>query len=172
MINAFFKRIENVPIIKNSPRVSLFWVTLLRIMLGLLFLTTWASNLSKDYYTPDGLEGFLRGKLNEDSLGFYRTFIEEVIIPIKEVFAPFQLVSEGLLGLALLIGLFTRPACLAGAFFIINTYLISIGTPEWPWSYFTVLSVLGVVFFTNAGRVLGVDVWIVNRYGESKWGLW
>ena len=39
----------------KTQRVPLAWVSLLRILLGVLFLTTWASNLSKGFYTPDGL---------------------------------------------------------------------------------------------------------------------
>jgi NADH dehydrogenase len=165
-------RFDEIPVVRNSPRASLFWVSLLRIAIGLMFLTTWYSNFGKDLYTPDGLESFLRGQLNEDSLGFYRTFIEDVVIPIKGVFAPFQLVTEFLLGLALLIGLFTRPAAVIGAFFLLNTYLISVGTGEWAWSYFIPISALGVIFFTNAGRALGVDGWLKGQYGESRFGLW
>ncbi len=165
-------RVDNLPFVKNSPRASLFWVALLRIAIGLMFLTTWGSNLNKDLYTPDGLEGFLRGQLNPDSLGVYRTFIEDVIIPIKGIFAPFQLVTELLLALALLTGVLTRPVSLGAAFFLLNTYLISVGTGEWAWSYFIPISALGVIFFTNAGRVLGIDAYLVKRFGESKWGLW
>lgn len=166
------ERVSQLPIIKNSPSTSLFWMALLRIMLGLLFLTTWASNASKGYYTPGGLEDFLRDTLNDDSFGFYATFIEDVIIPIRGVFAPFQLISEFLLGLALLVGFCTRWAALAGAFFIVNTYLLSIGTGEWAWSYFSVLSVLGAVYLSKAGRTIGVDAFLHKRFGDTKLALW
>ncbi len=171
-MNFITNRVDKIPVVKKSPLTPLVWVALLRIAIGLMFLTTWASNLGKDLYTPDGLEGFLRGQLNPDSLSFYRTFIEDVIIPVKDIFAPFQLVTEFLLAIALLVGVFTRPMALGGAFFLLNTYLISVGTGEWAWSYFIPISVLGAVFFSNAGRVLGVDAWLAQRFGESKWGLW
>lgn len=166
------ERISQLPFIKNSPPSPLFWMALLRIMLGLLFLTTWASNASKGLYTPSGLEEFLRDTLNDDSIPLYADFIEDVIIPIRGVFAPFQLVAEFLLGLALLLGFCTRAAAVAGAFFIINTYLLSIGTGEWPWSYFAVLSVLGAVYLAKAGRSTGLDVFLLKRYGETKLALW
>lgn len=168
----FTERISQLPFIKNSPPSPLFWMALLRIMLGLLFLTTWASNASKGFYTPSGLAEFLGDTLNEDSIPLYADFIKEVIIPTADVFAPFQLVSEFLLGLALLLGFCTRAAAVAGAFFIINTYLLSIGTGEWAWSYFTVLSVLGAVYFTKAGRSVGIDSSLHKRYGETKLALW
>ena len=40
---------------KEKNPIYLAWIALLRIMLGLLFLTTWSSNLSKGFYTPEGL---------------------------------------------------------------------------------------------------------------------
>jgi uncharacterized membrane protein YphA (DoxX/SURF4 family) len=167
-----FAWIEGLPIVKNSPPSPLLWMSLMRIMLGLMFLTTWGSNASQGFYTPDGLEDFLRDHLNEDSLSFYRTFLEELIIPAKGVFAPFQLVAEGLLGGALLLGLFTRPAAVAGLFFILNVFLLSIGNGEWPWSYLLVVGLLGGVFFANAGRYLGLDAYLHRGWGDSKLGLW
>lgn len=166
------ERISQLPFIKHSPPSPLFWMALLRIMLGLLFLTTWASNASKGLYTPSGLEEFLRDTLNDDSIRLYATFIEDVVIPIRDVFAPFQLISEFLLGLALLVGFCTRWAALFGAFFIVNTYLLSVGTGEWAWSYFSVLSVLGAVYLSKAGRSVGVDVLLHKRFGETRLALW
>lgn len=40
------------------PTTPLAWLGLMRIMLGLMFLSTWASNLTKGYYSPDGLQHF------------------------------------------------------------------------------------------------------------------
>ena len=43
---------------KAEKRISLSWIAFLRIMLGVLFLTTWGSNMSKGFYTPEGLHYF------------------------------------------------------------------------------------------------------------------
>ena len=159
--------------ILDRPLTPLFWVALLRIMLGLLFLTTWISNMQKGFYTADGLLNFFETVFPQSNnpLTWYASFVNGVILPIRGVFAPFQLVTEGLLGLALLVGAFTPLFSLAGAFFIINTFLASYGH-DWPWSYMTILSILGVCFFTRAGRSVGVDALLLKRYGESKWFLW
>lgn len=147
-----------------KPRVALSWIALLRIMLGLLFLTTWASNLLKGYYTPDGLQYFFTQVFpqSENPLGWYAGFITGVILPARAVFAPFQLVTEFLLGLFLLVGFLTPWTAAAAAFFILNTFLATFGH-DWPWSYATILGILGVVFLTNAGRSLGVDGWLAAR---------
>ncbi len=43
---------------KDENPTSLAWVALLRMLLGVMFITTWFSNLSKGFYTPDGLQYF------------------------------------------------------------------------------------------------------------------
>lgn len=157
----------------RGRQVSLVWIALLRIMLGLLFLTTWFSNWQKGFYTPAGLQTFFTEVFPQaqNPLAWYADFINGVILPIRGIFAPFQLVAEFLLGLALLAGAFTPVVSVAAAFFIVNTFLATLGH-EWPWSYMTVLSILGVCFLTQAGRSLGVDAWLVERFGEPRWPLW
>lgn len=154
---------------KNEERTSLIWIALLRIMLGVLILTTWGSNLTKGFYTPDGLLYFFTDVFPQsaNSLGWYAAFIDNVILPIRGVFAPFQLVGEFMLGLFLLIGVFTPITSVFTAFFIINTFLASFGH-DWPWSYITILSILFVLFMTKAGRSLGVDAWLLKKRGEPK----
>lgn len=152
---------------------SLTWLSLMRIMLGLMFLTTWASNLAKGYYSPAGLQIFFTEVFSqaENPLTFYARFVQNVILPMRDVFAPFQLVAEGLLGLALLVGALTPVACLAGAFFLGNVFLATFGH-DWPWAYLMPMSLLGAIFFTRAGRSLGVDAWLVKRFGEPGLPVW
>lgn len=148
----------------EEPKTPLFYVSLLRIVLGILFIATWFENLDKDLYTPEGLKGFLESQLNEGSLGWYESFIRDVIIPARSIFAPFQLVSELALGIFLLIGFLARPVAIGGFFFVLNTYLISIGTGEWAWSYYMILAALALVAATGAGQAIGVDAFLKERY--------
>ncbi len=148
---------------------KLHWVALLRMMLGVLLLTTWFSNLNKGFYTPDGLQYFFTDVFPQSAnpLGWYANFINGVILPIRGFFAPMQLIGEFLLGLFLLIGLLTPLTSILTAFFILNTFLASFGH-DWPWSYFTILGILFIVFVTRAGRSLGVDAWLLNKRGEPR----
>ena len=70
-----------------------------------------------------------------------------------------------------MVGLLTPLTSLFAAFFILNTFLASWGA-DWPWSYLTILSILGVLFFTRAGRSLGIDAWLAARFDEPKYPLW
>ncbi|MBC8335486.1 MAG: DoxX family protein [Anaerolineales bacterium] len=159
----------NSIITKDDQRTPLGWVALLRIMLGILFLTTWGSNFTKGFYTPDGLQYFFTEVFPQsaNSLGWYAAFIDNVILPIRGVFAPVQLVGEFLMGLFLLIGIFTPITSGIAAFFIINTFLATFGH-DWPWSYVTILGILFVVFMTKSGRSLGLDAWLLKNRGEPK----
>jgi uncharacterized membrane protein YphA (DoxX/SURF4 family) len=158
---------------KNKLNVPLVWIALLRIMLGVMFLSTWLPNALDGLYTPDGLLIFFTKDFpqSENPLVFYANFIDEVILPIRNVFAPFQLVAEFLMGLALLMGAFTPLVSISGVFFLLNTMLATFGH-DWLWSYIMPMSILVVVFFTRAGRVIGVDAYLLKWFGERKFTLW
>lgn len=149
------------------------WIAALRIMIGVMFITTWGFNLLDGFYTPDGLLRFFTEiyPQSENPLTFYAAFIDRVILPIRGVFAPFQLVTEGLLGLALLFGAFTPFFSLAGIFFLINTFLATLGH-DWPWSYILPIGILVVTLFTRAGRTWGMDHYLLERFGERGRLFW
>jgi len=157
----------------SSIKVPLAWIAILRIMLGLVFLTSWASNLFQGFYTPEGLVRFFSEVYpqTENPLTFYAAFIHGVILPVRGVFAPFQLITELVMSLALLVGTFTPFFSLAGIFFLINTFLATLGH-DWPWSYIMPITILAVVFFTRAGRVWGLDALLLKRFGDKSRWLW
>jgi uncharacterized membrane protein YphA (DoxX/SURF4 family) len=157
----------------NTPTTPLAWFGLMRIMLGLMFLTTWGNNLVRGRYTPDGLRLFFTQTFPQSAnpLTFYAAFINDVILPVRGVFAPFQLVAEGVMGLALLIGLLTPLTCVFAVFFLGNVFLATFGH-DWPWAYLMPISLLGALFFTRAGRSLGVDAFLQKRFGEPKLPFW
>lgn len=154
---------------QSTTRVSLKWVAALRIMVGLMFLTTWGFNLIEGFYTPEGLLRFFTELFpqSENPVVIYGVFINNVILPMRNVFAPFQLVAEGLMGLALLIGLFTPFFSLAGIFFLLNTFLATLGH-DWPWAYILPIGILAVTAFTRSGHVWGLDGYLHRRRLERS----
>ena len=155
------------------PRIPLTWIALLRIMLGLVFLTTWYSNLHKGFYTATGLQNFFTNVFPQahNPLTWYAAFIVKVILPVRALFAPFQLVAELVMGLALLVGAFTPLFSLAAILFLLNTYLATFGV-DWPWSYLMPMGILAVCGLTRAGRALGVDALLLQRFGDKTWPVW
>ena len=153
----------------KTQRVPLVWISLLRLLLGILFLTTWSSNLTKGFYTPDGLVDFFTNVFpqSENPLAWYAAFINGIILPIRGFFAPFQLVTEFLIGVFLVLGFLTPLTSFAGIIFIINTFLATFGH-DWPWSYGMMLAILAVVLATRAGRSIGIDNLLYDRRGEPR----
>ena len=153
----------------KTQRVPLAWIALLRLLLGVVFLTTWGSNLSKGFYTPDGLLNFFTNIFPQadNPLTWYAAFIDGLILPIRGFFAPFQLVTEFLIGIFLLLGFLTPLSSAAGMFFILNTFLATFGH-DWPWSYGMLLAMLAVTLLTRAGRSLGADNLLLQRRGEPR----
>jgi uncharacterized membrane protein YphA (DoxX/SURF4 family) len=154
-------------------KVPLSWIAVLRIIVGLMFLLTWLPNFLDGLYTPEGLVIFFTEEFpqSENPLRFYATFIDGIILPIRNIFAPFQLVTEFLMGLAILVGAFTSIASIAGIFFLLNTMLATFGH-DWLWSYILPISILVVVLFTHAGRAIGVDAYLLKRFGKRNFLLW
>ena len=107
--------------------------------LGVIFLVTWVDNLDKGLYEADGLEGFLDFLFAEDgnasSLTAYKSLLDAAVIPIAGIYGAFQLVAELVIGVALVVGGFTRLVSLLAAAFFFNLFLAYFGGNEWIWTY-------------------------------------
>lgn len=147
------------------------YLAMLRMLLGLVFISTAFENLHKGLYGP-GFQSFVEGWATGNPIGLYHTFLESVVIPNWQLFATVQLIVEPIvMGLFLLIGLFTRASALVAAFFIANLFMASLGK-EWPWTYLVILGVLLALMFSRAGRCLGVDQLLAERYPNPRIPLW
>ncbi|MCP5100178.1 MAG: DoxX family membrane protein [Chloroflexi bacterium] len=146
-------------------------VSLLRITLGIIILVTWFNNLQDNLYTADGLTGFFNWLFDENgnasSLTIYKGFLDTAVVPVAGIFAIFQLVGEFLLGLALLLGAFTRLFSLFGMFFFANLFLSYFGGHEWIWTYVILFMSTLTVYLGYAGRKWGIDQWLLNTRGKS-----
>ena len=150
----------------KGREVSLSWIALLRVMMGLVFLTTWLSNLSKGLY-GDGYVPFIQSWADGTSFGWYAEFLNNVIIPNSAILRVVQIVTEGLfMGLFLIIGLLTPLSAAIAWLFVVNLFLASFGTGEWPWTYIMMGVMLAIIAITRAGRSLGLDAWLVEKLDE------
>ncbi len=146
-------------------------IVLLRIVLGVIILVTWFDNLQGGLYTADGLVGFFNWLFdpqngNGSSLTFYNSLLNAAIVPVAGVFAVFQMVTELLMGVGLLLGGFTRFFGLAAVAFFFNLFLAYFGGHEWIWVYVLLVFSAFTVAQTRAGRRWGIDQWLVTTRGE------
>jgi uncharacterized membrane protein YphA (DoxX/SURF4 family) len=152
--------------------VSLNWIAILRVMMGLVFLTTWLSNLNKGLY-GDGFVPFIQGWADGTDFAWYATFLNNIIIPNADVLRVIQVVSEGLImGVFLIVGLVTPISAAVAWFFVVNLFFASFGTGEWPWTYIMMGVVLAVIAVTRSGRAFGADAWLAARRGDARWPIY
>ena len=137
-------------------------IVLLRVYTGIFFLYYGWSKISNDKFA-DGVAGFLGSQ--ENTFGFYRPFVDSVVIPNKGLFAVLVTFGELALGIALILGLATRYAAFAGAFLVANFWfakgqgLLSAQNHDIIW--LIILIVLGGL---HAGRVMSLDQKLVGRF--------
>ncbi len=138
-------------------------VALLRITLGVLILVTWYENLQKGVYSGEGIIGLFDYIFNENGGGFawYRSFVGLTILRVPGAFGVVQMITELLMGLALLFGALTPIAGALATIFFFNLILAYAGGAEWIWIYILLTVSSLVVALTRAGRSLGLDqIWM------------
>lgn len=142
--------------------VRLWPIVLLRVYTGVFFAWQGAGKLLRGNFA-DGLAGFLHANA-ESSAGFYRAFIEVVVLPNREFFASLVSWGELSIGVALIIGLATRYAAFAGAIMMANFWLAKGSSllqgsgPDMVW-----LVIFLVLGFIPAGKIAGLDDGLSGR---------
>ncbi|MEP6892713.1 MAG: hypothetical protein ABI927_02940 [Gaiellaceae bacterium] len=130
----------------------------LRMLLGLLFLTVWASNLHKGLYGPSGYEGLIRRYIAEGNApGFWKD-VMRLVADHAALFARAQLVSELALGVLLLVGGLIRPVGLIAWIFLTSLWISELGVPgEWVWSLVFPAVIAFLVALVPESRFLSLD---------------
>ena len=141
---------------RSRQRIQLWPIALLRIYTGIFFAWHGIGKISGGDFA-NGMTGFLTSRL-ESSFPFYRPFIETVVLPNSGIFAAMVAWGELFIGLALIVGLATRYAAVAGAFLVANFWFAK-GEPFLAGSNHDViwLVILIALALIPAGRVAGLD---------------
>ena len=164
--------------VSSTDRSGSIPVTLLRITLGLILIATWNDNRNKGLYTADGLKGFLDWLAspdgNDGSLGFVHSILDTIVVSNAGFFGPLQQLVELVIGVCLLVGLFTRLTALLAAGFFFSLFLAYFGGNEWIWTYVLLFMAALTVYLGFGGRRLGIDELLNKSQGDSPAGnsLW
>lgn len=137
----------------------------LRLYLGVIFLVAvWPKLTAEGGYRPR-MVGFLENVALDNAHGFYRGFLESVVLPNVGLFALLVVAGEVLVALALITGTVTRLAAGAAMFLTLN-YMFAKGMWFWtPASNDAAFFFIGLVLaWGAAGRSLGVDRWLHRRH--------
>jgi thiosulfate dehydrogenase [quinone] large subunit len=148
---------------RNKKSVHLWPITLLRVYTGVFFLYYGFGKVRNPDFA-DGLAGFVSGRL-ENSVSFIQPFLESVVLPNNGVFAFLVAWGELAIGLALILGLATRWASVAGAL-MVGVFWATKGqgfldAQNHDVIWFIIFIVLAAV---HAGRVHSLDERLADRF--------
>jgi thiosulfate dehydrogenase (quinone) large subunit len=148
----------------NSKKITHLWpIALLRVYTGVFFAYYGFGKIKRGNFA-DGMEGFINGNL-ENSFGLIRPFLESVVLPNKAVFAIMVSWGELFIGLALIVGLATRYASIAGAVMVAAFWFTKgqgfLDAQNHDAVWFMIFIVLAAV---HAGRIHSLDAKLADRF--------
>jgi uncharacterized membrane protein YphA (DoxX/SURF4 family) len=156
-------------ILKMSDSASVLHETIaiVRIATSTFFLFFGEYKVAGPAFAHGGFQTYLHDYIASTAVSFYRPILSAVVLPHAVFFGYLVGIIELLIGVSLLLGLWVRPACVLGIFFLLNIALASWwdaghGVPLW--RYFgarldtlPLLLLLIVFFAADVGRVWGLD---------------
>ncbi len=154
---------SNLDVTRPKKSAHLWPITLLRVYTGVFFLYYGFGKLRNPDFA-DGLAGFVSSRL-EESYGFMRPLLESVVLPNKALFAFLVSWGEFAIGIALIMGLATRWASVAGAVMVAAFWFtkgqgfLDAGNHDVIW--FVIFVVLASV---HAGRAHSLDEHLAGRF--------
>ncbi len=147
----------------RKKSTHLWPIVLLRVYTGVFFAYYGFGKISRGGFA-EGLDGFVKGSL-ENSYGIIRPFLESVVLPNKAIFAVLVSWGELLIGLALIVGLATRYASVAGALMVTAFWFTKgqgfLAAQNHDAIWFMIFVVLAAI---HAGRIHSLDAKLADRF--------
>lgn len=106
----------------------------------------------------------------ENPFPWYKSFLLGTVIPHAHLFATLTALGECAVGLSLLFGFLTRLGALFGVlqviFYGLAVQHMSSGQQGF---HVMLLAMMITFFFARAGRMWGLDGWLIDRHPDSIW---
>lgn len=154
----------------NDTRLSWLWL-LVRLYVGYEWLTAGIEKLQSPVWAGSqagaALSGFIKGALSKasgdhpDVQGWYASFLTNAVLPNAAAWSLLVSWGETLVGIALILGIFTGIAAFFGSFMNAN-YLFAGTVSTNP--FLLLLAILLVLAWKTAGWI-GLDRWILPLIG-------
>jgi thiosulfate dehydrogenase [quinone] large subunit len=118
-----------------------------------------------------GLWYWVQQEIQYPTVGAYKDFLTNVMIPHWTFFGYMTLATETFIGVTLILGLFTRLGALAALGMAANITIGILSVPhEWGWTYTMMIVLAGLFLLTGAGRSVGVDAFLGPRLDRAAAG--
>lgn len=138
-------------------------LALLRIALGIFFVTTFFENLGKDLYTAQGYAALIQYYIKDGHAPAAWKLVMGFTASHAAIAAPMQGVLEASLGILLILGFLSRPAAFVAFWFLTGLWLSEWGL-GWIWELLVPMIVAAALFLGPSGQRAGVDLAIVRRW--------
>ena len=150
-----------------STMTPLWPVALARIVYGVLWWQQSKWKVPSDDFgrkSGGGLWYWVQQEIQYPTVGAYKDFLVNVLIPHWTFFGWMTLITETFIAVTLILGLFTRLGALAAVSMAVNITIGILSVPhEWVWTYVMLIMFAAVFLLTGAGRSLGVDAFLGPR---------
>ena len=140
-----------------------------RIALGAYWLWEQHWKLPPEFGIHDarGLMFSFQSSIDHPTLGLYRTFLQDLVVPNFYLFGWLVFVSETMIGLSLTLGLLTRAGGVLGTLESINLLVAQGATEEGPWLYLGLIAANLAVVLTPSNRELSLDRLLAPKMAAS-----
>lgn len=165
-----------------SSKVTTFWLVLLRVYVGVLWLIEGINKVKDGWLNPNNIyivqtaatsgasQAAEAGQAAANAVtpllsqppAFYTWFMDTFVAPFAFIFQAMVVMAEIGIGLALIGGLFTFLASLASIFMALNFILSAMAGKEILWYIFAGIALMG-----GAGRAFGLDYYVLPWI--NKW---
>ncbi|HVI09233.1 MAG TPA: DoxX family membrane protein [Candidatus Binatia bacterium] len=157
------RRDETLP-----PPYAANGLAIVRVAIGAMLVWVFFENLGKGLYTPRGYANLIHYYINSGHSPAVWKAVMGLVANHAAAAAPGQAVTEILLGVLLVIGMFTRPVAFVAFLYLGSLWMSEWGT-SWIWELLVpVLASLGLTV-GRAGRRWGIDAWLAQRWPSSPW---
>lgn len=130
------------------------WLSVLRVMLGALFVSVFFENLNKHLYEAKGYAALIAGYRAEGTAPGAWKDVERFVADHGSFFAPVQAVFELSLGVLLVLGIGTGVVALLTAGQLTALWVSELAPRRWVWEILSVVVVALVVGLSSLPRLL------------------
>ncbi|MGA2408927.1 MAG: DoxX family membrane protein [Candidatus Binataceae bacterium] len=138
-------------------------LALLRVALGVFFLSTFFENLGKDLYTAGGYASLIQYYIKDGHAPAVWKQVMGFTAGHAAIAAPMQGVLEAGLGVLLILGGFSRPAALIAFGFLTGLWVSEWGL-GWIWELLVPMIVAAGLALGPSGQRAGVDAALLRRW--------
>jgi uncharacterized membrane protein YphA (DoxX/SURF4 family) len=147
-----FSAWQRLPAQRSARSVGI-WLP--RLIMGTMW---WQQSLWKIPPNYDGLLFWMKQIVAHSSIPLQAAVFDRLVVANIAVFGPAVYLLEVLIGVSLMLGVFTRLFALLGLLMALNLWIGLYSAPgEWPWTYGYLIVIQGLFVIDPPGRCLGLE---------------